>query len=126
VRAVASSYTEGPNTRIGWLGRLDSTRGGSFGPSVYDDCTHSSRHVRAVHRPVAGTDFGPDVVSGGSKNEPMSTTTEAVTGGRVLPDDARGVLAAARGLRALADQAEVRLLELAVQWAIIHPAKWRP
>jgi hypothetical protein len=53
----------------------------------------------------------------------MTTTAEAASGSRVLPDDARGVLAAARGQRALADQAEVRLLELAVQWAVIHPAE---
>ena len=53
----------------------------------------------------------------------MSTTAEAVSGSWVLPDDARGVLAFVRGQRALADQAEVRLLEAAVQWAVIHPAE---
>ncbi|GAA1479219.1 hypothetical protein GCM10009623_36650 [Nocardioides aestuarii] len=34
------------------------------------------------------------------------------------------MLAFVRGQRALADQAEVRLLEAAVQWAVIHPAEW--
>lgn len=53
----------------------------------------------------------------------MSTTAEAVTGSRRLPDDARGVLAFARARRAAADRAEVDLLQAAVQWAVIHPAE---
>ncbi len=53
----------------------------------------------------------------------MTTTAEAVAGSSVLPDDARGVLAAARARRAAADAAEVDLLQLAVQWAVIHPAE---
>ncbi|QZY30255.1 13E12 repeat family protein [Nocardioides coralli] len=40
-----------------------------------------------------------------------------------LPDDAAGVLAAARAETAAADRAEARKLQLAVQWAIIHPAE---
>jgi hypothetical protein len=51
----------------------------------------------------------------------------AISGDRVrasagLPDDAAGVLAAARAERRAADLAEVRLLELAVQWVLLHPA----
>jgi hypothetical protein len=38
-----------------------------------------------------------------------------------LPDDASGVLEAARERRAVADLAEAELLQLAVQWAVIHP-----
>ncbi|MGC4112028.1 MAG: DUF222 domain-containing protein [Nocardioides sp.] len=38
-----------------------------------------------------------------------------------LPDSAAGVLTAARDQRRAADAAEVRLLELAVQWVLIHP-----
>jgi hypothetical protein len=53
----------------------------------------------------------------------MTTTAEAPSGSRVLPDDARGVLAFARARRAAADAAEVDLLQAAVQWAIIHPAE---
>src|SRR3990170_4222654 len=41
----------------------------------------------------------------------------------VLPDTASGVLAAARERRRVADRAEAELLQLAVQWAIIHPAE---
>ena len=40
-----------------------------------------------------------------------------------VPDDAAGVLALAREQRAIADEAESRLLVLAVQWAVIHPAE---
>jgi hypothetical protein len=40
-----------------------------------------------------------------------------------LPDSASTVLEAARELRTAADAAEARLLELAVQWALIHPAE---
>ncbi|WP_432479167.1 DUF222 domain-containing protein [Nocardioides sp. GXQ0305] len=40
-----------------------------------------------------------------------------------LPDTASGVLAFAREQRTVADQAERRLLEAAVQWAVIHPAE---
>ncbi|WP_432479949.1 HNH endonuclease signature motif containing protein [Nocardioides sp. GXQ0305] len=47
------------------------------------------------------------------------TTTAPVE----LPDTASGVLAAARSRRAVADRAEAELLELAVQWAVIHPAE---
>ena len=39
------------------------------------------------------------------------------------PDDAAGVLRFAREQRAAADRAERRLLEAAVQWAVIHPAE---
>src|SRR5215210_5667618 len=39
------------------------------------------------------------------------------------PDHGSGVLAAARERRAVADRAEADLLELAVQWAVIHPAE---
>ena len=46
-----------------------------------------------------------------------STTTVEV------PDTASGVLAFAREQRAAADRAERRLLEAAVQWAVIHPAE---
>ena len=53
----------------------------------------------------------------------MSITAEASSGSRRVPDDARGVLAFARARRAAADQAEVDLLEAAVQWAVIHPAE---
>ncbi|MGH3308019.1 MAG: hypothetical protein ACRDOX_10065, partial [Nocardioides sp.] len=41
----------------------------------------------------------------------------------VMPDDASGVLRFAREQRAVADLAERRLLALAVQWAVIHPAE---
>ena len=54
----------------------------------------------------------------------MSTTAEAAAGSCVLPDDARGVLAFARARRAAADQAEIDLLQAAVQWAVIHPVGW--
>lgn len=47
----------------------------------------------------------------------------ASTATRELPDTASGVLAAARARRAAADQAEADLLQLAVQWAILHPAE---
>ncbi len=40
-----------------------------------------------------------------------------------LADDASGVLAAAREQRAAADRAEANLLQLAVRWAVIHPAE---
>jgi hypothetical protein len=40
-----------------------------------------------------------------------------------LPDDASGVLSLARDRRATADRAEADLLQLAVQWAIMHPAE---
>ena len=40
-----------------------------------------------------------------------------------LPDDASGVLTAARERRAVADRAEAELLQLAVQWVVIHPAE---
>jgi len=40
-----------------------------------------------------------------------------------VPDTASGVLAAARARRAAADRAEAELLELAVQWAVMHPAE---
>ena len=40
-----------------------------------------------------------------------------------LPDSAAGVLAAARARRAGADRAEADLLELAVGWAVMHPAE---
>ncbi|HEX6151118.1 HNH endonuclease signature motif containing protein [Nocardioides sp.] len=53
-----------------------------------------------------------------------STATPALgSDPAVLPDDASGVLAYAREQRAAADLAERRLLEAAVQWAIIHPAE---
>lgn len=39
-----------------------------------------------------------------------------------LPDDASGVLVAARERRRVADRAEVELLELAVQWVLLHPS----
>ena len=48
----------------------------------------------------------------------MTTTAD-----HVLPDTASGVLAFAREQRAAADLAERRLLEAAVQWAVIHPAE---
>ena len=53
------------------------------------------------------------------------TTTAADTapGTFDVPDDAAGVLAAARERRAVADRAEADLLALAVQWAVIHPAE---
>jgi hypothetical protein len=53
----------------------------------------------------------------------MSTTAEAPSGSRRLPDDARGVLAFARAQREVADRAEIHLLEAAVQCAVIHPAE---
>ena len=40
-----------------------------------------------------------------------------------LPDDPAGILTAARARRAVADQAEADLLQLAVRWAITHPAE---
>jgi len=40
-----------------------------------------------------------------------------------LPDSPAGVLAAARVRRAEADRAEAELLELAVGWAVMHPAE---
>ena len=40
-----------------------------------------------------------------------------------LPDSASGVLQLARDQRAAADAAEANLLQLAVQWAVIHPAE---
>ena len=40
-----------------------------------------------------------------------------------LPDDPAGILTAARTRRAEADQAEADLLQLAVAWAITHPAE---
>ncbi len=53
------------------------------------------------------------------------TTTAAnpVAGTFAVPDDAAGVLAFAREQRAAADHAERRLLQAAVQWAVIHPAE---
>ena len=51
------------------------------------------------------------------------TAAAPVAGSRVLPDDAAGVLAAARARRQIADRAEADLLSLAVQWAVIHPAE---
>src|ERR1700750_227747 len=39
------------------------------------------------------------------------------------PDSPAGVLAAARGERRAADAAEARLLQLAVDWAAMHPAE---
>ena len=59
----------------------------------------------------------------------MTTTAPTVrsatepTAGAAVPDDAAGVLAFAREQRAAADLAERRLLEAAVQWAVIHPAE---
>jgi hypothetical protein len=53
----------------------------------------------------------------------MTTTAEASSGSRRLPDDAPGVLAFARAQREVADRAEVHLLQAAVQWAVIHPAE---
>ena len=47
-------------------------------------------------------------------------TTTATT---ELPDTASEVLAAVRAEAAVADRAEARKLQLAVQWAIIHPAE---
>ncbi|HEX5199986.1 MAG TPA: hypothetical protein VFW27_08600, partial [Actinoplanes sp.] len=53
-----------------------------------------------------------------------STATRPVDpAGTAVPDDAAGVLAFAREQRAAADLAERRLLEAAVQWAVIHPAE---
>ena len=40
-----------------------------------------------------------------------------------LPETASGVLAAVREQTAAADRAEARKLQLAVQWAIMHPAE---
>src|SRR5215467_6755234 len=37
------------------------------------------------------------------------------------PESARGVLAAARTQRQVADAAEAELLELAVEWVVLHP-----
>ena len=54
----------------------------------------------------------------------MTTTASTPAAGTFeVPDDAAGVLAAARERRAAADRAEADLLALAVQWAIIHPAE---
>ena len=53
----------------------------------------------------------------------MTTTAPTSIGSQRLPDDARGVLAFARARRAVADRAEVDLLEAAVQWTVIHPAE---
>ncbi|HEX6149091.1 HNH endonuclease signature motif containing protein [Nocardioides sp.] len=54
----------------------------------------------------------------------MTTTPpDSVAGTFQVPDDAAGVLAAARERRAAADRAEADLLALAVQWAVIHPAE---
>jgi hypothetical protein len=39
------------------------------------------------------------------------------------PDTATGVLGAARAERNAADLAEARLLGLAVEWAVLHPAE---
>ncbi|HYH35216.1 MAG TPA: DUF222 domain-containing protein [Nocardioides sp.] len=47
----------------------------------------------------------------------MTTTTTA------LPDTASAVLAQARQQRAVADRAEARQLQLAVHWAVLHPAE---
>src|SRR5436190_22459684 len=51
----------------------------------------------------------------------MSTSRDEQSGW--LPDSAEAVLDAARERRAVADKAEAELLELAVQWAVIHPAE---
>ena len=48
----------------------------------------------------------------------MTTTATAE-----LPDTASGVLAAVRAEAVAADRAEARKLQLAVQWAVIHPAE---
>ena len=55
---------------------------------------------------------------------PTSTvTTEAdVLATSGVPADAAGLLAAARGERRAADRAEARLLRLAVEWVVAHPA----
>jgi hypothetical protein len=54
----------------------------------------------------------------------MTTTAPAPSAGTFdVPDDASGVLAFAREQRATADLAERRLLEAAVQWAVIHPTE---
>jgi hypothetical protein len=52
----------------------------------------------------------------------MTTTTPALEPAAV-PDDAASVLGFAREQRAAADLAERRLLEAAVQWAVMHPAE---
>jgi hypothetical protein len=48
----------------------------------------------------------------------MSTSAASDT----RPDTAAGVLAAARTERRAADAAEARLLQLAVDWVVMHPA----
>ena len=54
---------------------------------------------------------------------PDSAPDAGTAGTFRVPDDAAGVLAFAREQRAAADLAERRLLEAAVQWAVIHPAE---
>jgi hypothetical protein len=51
----------------------------------------------------------------------MAITTPERPG--TVPDDAREVLEAVRAETAAANRAEARKLELAVQWAVIHPAE---
>ncbi|HET9840529.1 MAG TPA: HNH endonuclease signature motif containing protein [Nocardioides sp.] len=52
----------------------------------------------------------------------MSAKAVAESASQARPESAAGVLAAARVERKTADLAEARLLVLAVQWALMHPA----
>src|SRR5262245_12405347 len=52
----------------------------------------------------------------------MGITAAVETRPDTRPDTAAGVLAAARDRRRSADLAEAELLELAIQWAVMHPA----